>query len=250
MSVQRFFFVCFSVVSLALFVSRPALFGAENHYEVFGVPGVHQITGPIVLEDQFGVVTINAGDLDFLAYPAVKNGEPIIDPSAHQTWWLISDPHPSTTVSIANQFGQQLLTIGSGKYLVAPARVGAPGASLPYNHYKCYSASGTPVNVALVLQGRHGIEYVTATTPELFCTPVTKTIAGISYPPTDPGMRMVCYRLSPVEKMIGLDTAYDQFGAHSISLSEPRWLCVPTIEYNGVMMEESTWGRIKGLYGD
>jgi len=83
--------------------ARAQLF--ENHYLVYQLYQEFTYSLPIVLSDQFGEGTYPLFIMDHFANPVEKNGEPIVAPEVHQTWWRIDDPQPQREVTLENQFG-------------------------------------------------------------------------------------------------------------------------------------------------
>ncbi len=222
----------------------------ENHYLVYEVPEVYSFTGPIVLTDQFRVFTADFAELDKFATPVAKNGEPILNPSMHQTWWMIDDPQSIWWTLIDNQFGVQRWQVKDGRYLVLPALKNEPTMPPPWNHYKCYDALGPPLDIPVTLYDQFGSYQMIAKEPVLFCNPVEKTVQGNVYPIMTPEAHLACYRLEPVMPGGFTAMAFDQFGDWQITLLEPCWLCLPTIKLETVPTEPSTWGKIKSLYSD
>ena len=223
----------------------------ENHYLVYEVPEIYVFTADIVLGDQFGSFATPEVILDKFATPVSKNGEPVFDPGAHQTWWEIYDPQSTWWTLIANQFGQQRWQVKDGRYLVLPALKNMPGSPPLFNHYKCYDAVGPAMNIPVLLVDQFGTRQMVATNPRLFCNPVEKTVNGIHYPTVvDPETHLACYELQP-PMAYGLPVmALDQFGEWLVTPLEPCWLCLPTTKLQAVPAEPQTWGKIKSLYSD
>ena len=243
------------LLSLALVLGvwssqAPAELVPENHYLVYEVPQTYLFAGHIILNDQFGSFTTPEVMFDKFANPVSKNGEPIFDPIAHQTWWTIFEPQSIWWATIVNQFGQQRWQIKDGRFLVLPALKNQPGPPPPFNHYKCYDAVGPEVNIPVVLVDQFGTRQMVATKPRIFCNPVEKTVNGIHYPIVNPEAHLACYELQPPMPLGVPAIAYDQFGMWDMMLLEPCWLCLPTIKLQAVPNEPHTWGQIKSLYSD
>jgi hypothetical protein len=76
----------------------------ENHYLIYEVPEVYP-GPPVDLFDQFGQSFHDILEFDKFANPVHKNGEPILMPDLHQTWWTIQDMQPDERlIGIGNQF--------------------------------------------------------------------------------------------------------------------------------------------------
>jgi hypothetical protein len=224
----------------------------ENHYLVYDVQNVYTVTAEIRLMDQFNEFQTNFIEFDKFANPVEKNGEPILDPNVHQTWWLIDDPVPpgeDRLVGLVNQFGRQDWVVGDGRYLVLPAHKNMPGWPEPWNHYKCYEADGPPVDVPVQLADQFGFYDMTAVEPVLFCNPCIKEVFGQWYEILWPEAHLAVYRLEPPTGVAGFAAvASDQFGEWEMNFEEPVWLVLPTDKLTVVMTETSTWGRVKSLF--
>ena len=92
------------------------------------------------------------------------------------------------------------------------------------DHFKCYAAEGTPVNVQVTLEDQFGHEpQVRVGLPRLFCNPVDKNDAGI----INDSAHLTCYRIrgSETQRTVSIQ---NQFGEQSLRVQEPRLLCVPS----------------------
>ncbi len=221
---------------------------AENHYKVYTLQPPATFAGSLVLADQFGIYQISAITLDRFATPVEKNGEPIIEPLLHQTWWRLDIPTVGWFVELGNQFGEQGWQIGDLRYLVAPARKYEPGPPLPYNHYLAYDATGPDVAVPVHLVDQFGAVDVVALRPLYFLNPAEKQVDGVVYPIIDPEAHLACYELDPIMTYGILVTAFDQFGTWEFTIQNHECLCVPSVKHGVVATEDRTWGEIKSLY--
>lgn len=241
--------VCIVCLSVLLIASASAQFPLENHYKVYNIMPPFTYTANILLMDQFGDYQVSFLTLEKFATPVEKNGEPILYPELHHTWWRIDVPQaPGWNITIDNQFGEQVWHVDNPQYLVLPARKFEPGPPLPFNHYLAYNAIGPDVAVPVHLVDQFGIFDGVAMTPEFFLNPVQKTADGVVYPIIDQEAHLACYRLDPPWTYLIPVVAFDQFGEWQFDLIDHDCLCVPSFKQVVVQTESSTWGEIKSLY--
>ncbi|MDH3196921.1 MAG: hypothetical protein OEO21_01640 [Candidatus Krumholzibacteria bacterium] len=225
----------------------------ENHYKVYVAPGPPMFM-PVTLHDQFGEFTVTDFYLERLATPADKNGEGFVDSTAHQLWWRIQVPQPPRTVTVLDQFGGNVWTTGDAVYLLNPAlkNVLPPYPPLPFrNHYLCYEALGPSVGMPVTLTDQFGTVQVFVFEAKLLCNPVEKTDpTGFVWPIVDPFPHLACYFIDDPRSYGIPVNAVDQFGSFNLDLLYSDCLCVPAIKEHTNPAEESTWGRIKALYGE
>lgn len=226
----------------------------ENHYLVYEVPEVFNVTDNIQLDDQFGQSNHTQLLLEKFANPVDKNGEGIPHPLIHHIWWEIDNPEPVKRVELDNQFGRQTWTVTNGRYLLTPASKNDPSGTPPpepANHYKCYEAMGPIVDQSVMLQDQFIGFTGLVMEPMFFCNPTTKTVAdGTEFPPVDETVHLACYKVDPMMPVDAPLTAIDQFGSWQITAHMTEWLCVPTEKLQFVPVQEDTWGRIKKMYRD
>jgi hypothetical protein len=226
----------------------------DNHYLVYlvgGVPYRISVPGPITLDDQWGSSEHAEVFLEYFANPVDKNGEGIIDESLHQTWWLIDDPQPGRRVQIENQFGRQTWFVKDGKYLVLPAAKDATAPLPPGTgqHYKCYDAQGSGLDLQVTLQDQWGAMTGSVARPQYFCNPTFKTFEGVTTPTLNDSLHMACYKIEPPMMLEQAFLAWDQFGMwEPLVAAQTEWLCVPTAKLSFIAVQEETWGNIKKLY--
>jgi hypothetical protein len=216
-----------------------------DHFKVYNVnPPVPVTLPPVILKDQWSEATVNLTSIELFATPVSKNGEPIIDPKAHQNWYRIA---PITTlgrsVYVDNQFGRNAWTVYSPRYLVVPANKNDQGNPNEPNHFKCYDATGPALNRSVTLEDQFGTEPVTVLTPALFCNPVSKNGEPILHPDD----HLACYTILPNTKNINLNSK-DQFNltpGYSLHLDANKYLCVPSTKWpDGSVPALSTKGAI------
>jgi hypothetical protein len=245
-----------ATVSRAQFVPPP-----ENHFVTYGLvncpptPCYSYFYGPLELEDQFEVIQIDSAGVSLLANPASKNGEPMFDPEAHQTWWRIDHPTGRVrTVYLTHQFGAQKWFVFDPKYLVLPALKDQGPLPLPQrNHYLCYEATGPPLvpSVIDIVDQFGSWPHREVTVPRYFCNPVDKRHldTGEEYLQVDPSVHLACYQItnggSALYRVVGTE---DQFHSGAYEPSSQGLFCLPCYKDRVVKVEKSTWGKIKALY--
>lgn len=223
----------------------------ENHYKVYNVQPPHAFTGPIQLADQFGGYSVDVLFLEKFANPVQKNGEPIIFPETHETWWRVDLVGQGWMIVVDNQFGEQVWQVGDPQFLVLPARKFEPGPPLQNNHYLAYQAMGQPVNIPVSLVDQFGQIEAIAAEPVYFLNPVEKvTPDGVVYPILDPEAHLACYRIDPPMMYDIPVIAFDQFGVWDFIVLDHDCLCVPSFKRQVVRTEEKTWSEIRGMFHD
>ena len=163
--------------------------------------------------------------------PVEKNGEPILNRFAHLNWYRIqAPPEPVRTLSIFNQFGQQVLVIGDPVALLAPAEKVEPGSEFPkgLDHYKVYRVlDGESVMWQVGLADQFGQHGNLAGFPIYFAVPVEKVHNGQFFPINNPKDHIVFYQLNPWPHNSARPTI-DQFGQHPVQTTHAVHLGVPT----------------------
>ena len=195
-----------AVLSLALVVGfcwgASAQNVPENHYLVYDIAQPHTADIFVRLFDQFDehfpeIFSTNMLIMEKFANPVDKNNEGYFNELIHQTWWLIDDPQGNKEVGILNQFGHQIWDVGNGRYLILPALKDMPGGGVPpWNHYKCYDATGPALDVPVILHDQWGGFSSVVVDPVLFCNPCVKELAnGEVFQPLSPEAHLAVYRL-------------------------------------------------------
>jgi len=262
------FFVAFAMVLSAApadAVDEDPIF-TINHYWTYLVPEPITVSVNVLLMDQFGLSQHNALLLDRFAIPVDKNGEGIIDPIAHLSWWRFLDgtDSPFRRVVVTNQFGEHELEVFEAEYLLAPAlknpepngdeEDGGSGLGDPelgaLDHYKCYKVLGPSTDRFVTLSDQFQLGEGDVLEPVYLCNPVDKIRqdTGGRFPIVKPTEHLVCYNLlfpaSPVPGLI----FRDQFAEAQIPLDVVDLLCVPSTKEQVVQVEDSSWGKMKSLY--
>jgi hypothetical protein len=226
---------------------------AENHYKVYTESAVEvPALIPLTLRDQFGSVSVDIIQRKRFATPASKDGSVVYDDRAHQSWFAIFAEQPERNVLVTDQFGTYLWTLGNAVYLVAPAVKYPQAGDVPpaRNHYLCYEAThGAEVVKPFWVVDQFGSVQVVVVIGKFFCNPVEKTTEdGTVFPIVDSQAHLACYLVENPEAYSIYVTVLDQFGSPEMTLVGNDCLCAPAIKEHAVGVEQSTWGRIKGLY--
>lgn len=223
-----------------------------DHYKVYDMNGDPIISGTVELTDQFGL-TLNdfSGPLEF-GLPTSKNEGIVYDPTLHYTWYKIFSREPGRSVVYENQFGTGILHTYETNFMLVPALKFPDGVqTLPTaNHYKCYRADGEPLALPATLETQFGLETVKIGGPEIFCNPAQKFIpsTGEVFPIVDDVNHLVCYRIDPPDPL-DISVSYaDQFSPGGGTLSNARWLCIPSKKTGVVQASDKTWGELKAIY--
>jgi hypothetical protein len=218
-----------------------------DHFQSYPVAAVTGMDGPIVqIVDQFGSQTTDLGlPIRFLV-PADKNDEGIDDPISHLTCYQIDDGVAGPQVISTNQFGEQPLTLGTPDSLCVPTEKLIDPGPVDVDHYKCYVASGAPVDLGVAVMDQFQARATLVVEPKLFCAPANKNGEGID----DPVNHLTCYSTSPVGGAPGLIPISNQFVAgDQIELLGPDLLCAPSTAQVVPPAEHYTVYRAQGADG-
>jgi hypothetical protein len=214
---------------LLLLAAAVAPAGAQgvDHFQGYSTSPAFGLPGPIVqIQDQFGVQTTDLDRPIRFLVPVDKNDEGIFDPFSHLTCYQILDGDTPPSVISTNQFGSQPLTLGLPDSLCVPTeKLIFPGPVF-LDHYKCYVASGAPVDVGVALVDQFQGRTTLVVEPKLFCAPADKNGEGI----IDPVTHLTCYDTSPISGGPGPIPILNQFlpGFDQIELLQADTLCVPS----------------------
>jgi len=203
-----------------------------DHYTCYMTRAAPFARRTVSLVDQFVSTTATVVRPLRFCNPADKNGEGIVDPTAHLMCYRLSEPFfTRRTVLVRNQFGDQTLTVVGPESLCNPAEQDGVPSPLGINHYKCYRVKArrtAPLFVNVVDQFESADLKILA--PRLLCNPVDKNGEGV----VDPVAHLVCYTIGSSSafraKQIGV---VDQFGAQVVTTLPGRCssravLCVPS----------------------
>lgn len=237
--------LCLSTVGGPAFAQPDGI----DHYLVYEVAKV-PFSESVTLVDQFGGSDVLLQTLLYFANPVSKNSEPIFDTQLHYTWYRFTEGNPTRSVTLSNQFGTQEWTVGNAGWLAVPARKNETGPPISANHYKCYSAGGAFTQRTVVLKDQFGTAQTIVLKPVLFCNPAEKTHSGRTYPIVNDEAHLACYEIQYFSVAVPSVLAQDQFLTGDLQIGLASWLCVPSTKLFPIPTEESTWGRIKSLYGE
>jgi len=208
-------------------VSATGATAVVDHFRVYPNSAGSGIDGPIVqIDDQFGTQTTDLGLATRFMVPVSKNGEPLFDFFSHLTCYQIVDGAPGPAVISTNQFGAQPLTLGVPDTLCVPTeKLIAPGP-VNVDHYKCYLAIGSSVDIGVSLQDQFGQTSAIVASPRLFCTPVSKN----GEPIIDAVTHLTCYDTTPPGISPGPVPILNQFtpAPDVLTLLEADMLCAPS----------------------
>jgi hypothetical protein len=226
-----------------------------DHYLVYRVINPPSLSVPVALSDQFmlnaSYVTLT---MDYFMTPVNKNGEGIIDPVTHYTWWRISTHPFGASALVTNQFGQgQHLDVFKPGYLLNPAVKNAPaGATIPpKNHFKAYDAKGLPPARVVDLVDQFFPLQAYVDSARYLATPAQKLYNGVMFPILDPIGHLVVYKIVPqpgAPPVQGPVFVADEFGRWPVELGERVMLCVPSFKYEVTPVKPKNWGDLKHLY--
>ncbi|HTR98065.1 MAG TPA: hypothetical protein VMH61_09190 [Candidatus Acidoferrales bacterium] len=226
-----------------------------DHYLVYPVIQPPTVSIPVILGDQF-IPTANyvTSSLLYFLTPVSKNGEPIVNPDLHYTWWKVNSYQFQATCLISNQFSPaQPFNVGASEFLMNPALKNVQsGAPIPVaNHYVVYDAASPPANVPVQLIDQFGAFAAIALDARFLAAPAFKIFNGVNEPIVDPVPHMAIYVLQPQSPPPPVPItclAFDEFGPWPLQLAAPALLAVPSYKTNVVDTKHSTWGQIKSLY--
>ncbi|HEY6352756.1 MAG TPA: hypothetical protein VI636_25450 [Candidatus Angelobacter sp.] len=233
-----------------------------DHFWCYFIPNQPTLNIPILLQDQFDAAMpppqnwehINQLTLARICNTVDKivtsSGKdfPMINPSHHLTMYQIN-PQPviPRVVTAIDQFTTQILDVSDARFLLVPTGKvilpgSAPSPSPDLDHYKCYAACGSRVNVPVILHDQFTLEGVTVLWPVLFCNPVVKVRSGpngsVTTPIQKPNDHLTCYSNTPSifpglpdptnpNSPRGINIS-NQFEVGNKTVLKPDLLCVPS----------------------
>jgi hypothetical protein len=229
----------------------------DDHFKCYKTRPVPFEQRDVSLVDQFGPSTARVLKVDRFCNPANKNGEGIIDPTAHLNCYKIRESgFQQRDVVLTNQFGEQRVTVLRPESLCLPAVKDLVGEldDLGVNHFKCYR-----VRPAIRYQSIAGVSVVdqfeekdtTIVKPLLMCTPVNKN-GEDPMAPMDLG-HLTCFKIRDARGQTpfsetGADVE-DQFveqdlqGTRRTDCRRSKLLCVPSLKRlaspSGAFLEDS-----------
>jgi hypothetical protein len=207
-----------------------------NHYKVYNVDNV-EMDEIVSLKVRFEEAArkVHLKSLVHFANPVSKNGEEIVDPVAHLTWYYFEqdDEEPMRTVTFKNQFGKQVWVLGQPKLLVVPAEKNNEGTPEKQDHYKAYEVLdviGEQVETSVSLVDQWYQQTSELGDARFYCVPVRKKREGKEPEPIiHPKLHLAVYAIEPMNLDPMEFVATDQFRADSLVARKSFWLCVPSI---------------------
>ncbi len=213
----------------------------EEHFKCYATRPGRFPERQVTLVDQFGRSTATVLRPRRFCNPVDKNGEGIVDPTAHLNCYSIMESgFRAVTVAVENQFGEQTLTVTRAETLCLPAIKDEMGMldDLETHHFKCYRARARgfqPIQgVRLVDQFEDKNTIVL--TPRLLCTPVDKNGEDPTAPDS-PG-HLTCFKIKDAPGQPAFDPVSadveDQFVQQDLlptrraDCRRVRLLCVPS----------------------
>jgi hypothetical protein len=233
---RKFWFLALAAFGL-LVMAQPAQaqrvdFEEETHFRCYIVS--EQTPEPartVTLEDQFLEAILSVDEpLQFCA-PTSKEGLEIEQPEEHLTMYGAPRPlEPDLTVFTEDQFGLRTLTAIGARVLLVPTQkaVGDLGFPEELNHYWCYEVTGPRVRMRVTLQDQFGSDLVRVERPKLFCNPVEKTVAGVTFPIEEEEVHLTCYEIfAPQRTRATTFGVLNQFEEDVFKVTAFELLCVP-----------------------
>ncbi len=227
-----------------------------DHYLVYPVLNPPSFTIPVVLSDQFSSqVPHQTYTMDYFMIPVDKNGEGILDPITHYTWWRINPVSFQATAVISNQFGAaQPFDIREATYLLNPALKNMPGVTIPLkNHFQVYVASSPLIPIPPVSLVDQFYPYqAQVRDARWLALPAEKRLPtrGEVFPMLDPVGHLAIYRIILVNPppTIPSPLVQDEFGTWQLLLDRPTMLCVPSYKTGVTDIPARSWGELRRLY--
>ncbi len=215
-----------------------------DHFKVYKVDTLGVILPfQVRLKDQFDITPPKPADLLFIEYfanPVSKNGQRIIDSTAHLTWYRLEEDAPviPRTIRITNQFGTFKWQLGKPVYLLVPTHKIEKDIPFPdtltIDHFKCYevlAVESLQRRVTLVDQFDKRLdreEKVIVDRPLFFGVPVMKNERAI----INKIDHLACYHISPLAGPTPpspINVIFEnQFGTDTLTTRESYMLCVPS----------------------
>jgi hypothetical protein len=185
----------------------------------------------VTLADVFGSGTARVIKPEAWCNPVDKGGEGIANPTAHLECYKLSQPSVAHTVTVANQFGTQTLTLTKARALCVPSAADGVPVTGTVDHFKCYKASrGTPrfVRRTVGLADAFETKSTLVVKPDSVCTAVDKNGEGVH----DGTAALACYRIKDVAGQARFARqvvqSTNQFGTDLVASLKTRTLCVPS----------------------
>jgi hypothetical protein len=204
-----------------------------DHFKCYLAQDPTPWNAPVTLSDQFTQLQTRVLNAVRFCNPTRKIHAgvptPVLDADAHLTIYRLNPLPPPITRDIiaANQFGEQRLRVSGPVLLAVPTQKRGHEAPRNLDHFLCYRASGTPLNLQVWLQDQFFPEVVPVTSPALFCNPTKKDHADTTTPILHPDEHLTCYLIQgqSAARTIGVR---NQFGVEALPLTNGNLLCAPS----------------------
>lgn len=166
--------------------------------------------------------------------PADKDGEGVIDPTAHLTCYQIKElKFARREAVVRDQFGEHTLTYIKPKFLCAPSKRNGVPSALNMDHFKCYKARSKEkvVKRTATIEDDDGNAVVTILKPAQLCNPVDKNGEGIK----NNTRHLLCYAVKASKKQpkhakqAGL-YVNNQFGPGRLDTKKEETVCLPALK--------------------
>jgi hypothetical protein len=192
----------------------------------------------VTLSNQFQTRRVELIRTEQFCNAVDKNGEGILDPSAHLTCYKVGRPVSAVRprVIATDQFGELELNVRKRRtQLCVPSQeIGTPvNRSIPevpsLDHFELYSAATTPGESKferreVSLEDPFLDETVELKKPVRLGVPTSKNNEGID----DPDTHLTCYSLkAPSFDKRDVEVS-NQFGEFRLTVKKPNMLCVPS----------------------
>jgi acyl-homoserine lactone acylase PvdQ len=204
-----------------------------DHYKCYRARSRSGFTPQLVtLADRFGTRSMPLVRPDTLCNPVDKNGEGIVDPTAHlECYRPRSSASAGASVTVTNQLGVQTFGLTKIRSVCVPSEKDGVASALGIDHFACYRArAGAPAFVPLTvtLADQYETKNTLVRKPDTVCAPVDKNGEGIK----DPTVALVCYRIKDVagQPRFGrrIASITNQLGSETVTAVKARTLCVPS----------------------
>ncbi|UCE08457.1 MAG: hypothetical protein JSW07_10720, partial [bacterium] len=211
-----------------------------DHFKVYKIDSLAAIIPIHVdLKDQFAKTSAGVSSPEYFANPVSKNGQRIIDSTAHLAWHKLVDDTPveSRAIRVINQFGKFRWKLGKAVYLLVPTHKIEKGSQFPekLDHFKCYEIlAGEELQRKVILEDQfdrklNRKEKVVVEKPLFFAVPVSKN-GGEIFNKSD---HLACYHIAPNPTPTdSMKVSFEnQFGKGTLTTRESYMLCVPSKKY-------------------
>jgi len=214
-------------------MDRPRL----DHFKLYDVDaGTGTRPVPVSLRDQFGALHRLVGAPKLFGVPVEKTHNGIVTPVLQPEALLVAnelEPRktPPRSVEVTNQFGSEVLDVGSAQLLLVPSAQRRKAIPDRLDHFLCYQATSPEGRdrPTVSLSDGLGTDTWQLGGPFLLCNPVEKTHRGRLTPIGSPEEHLTCYELPDAEPTRAPATnVWNQFGPARLSIRGPRALCVPS----------------------